>query len=88
MKSDASRAPETEEQLSQFLGRLLAVAQQAGLQINPDQIRAEFLPAPHRPPTRLPLGKQAIYWFSIGGRCLKAGRVGALSGPRSRKSKR
>lgn len=42
----------------------------------------EILPAPHKPPARLPQGVMAIYTFWGDGCWLKIGKVGAKSGPR------
>jgi hypothetical protein len=37
----------------------------------------QLLPAPHRPPTVLPAGQQAVYCFLLGNGCLKVGKAGA-----------
>jgi hypothetical protein len=44
-----------------------------------DDIEIEFLEAPHRPPSRLPLGRMAVYGFWGDGCWLKVG----LAGPKS-----
>lgn len=74
--------PSSQEALTEFVGRLVEAAQAAGSAIQPQQLRAEFLAAPHQAPRGLPPGKQAIYWFCLGGRALKVGRSGPNSGPR------
>lgn len=55
------------------------VARLAGVELSPDAISLEILSAPHVPPTRLPLGKMAVYVFSKGEDVLKVGKVGAKS---------
>jgi hypothetical protein len=74
--------PDSQEALREFVVRLIDAAHEAGLEIQPQQIRAEYLPAPHRAPTALPRGKQAVYWFCLSGHALKVGRAGPNSGPR------
>ncbi|MDX1985010.1 MAG: hypothetical protein SFV51_32360, partial [Bryobacteraceae bacterium] len=74
--------PLSEKELAEFVDKLISAAQGAGVPIRLDQVRAEILPAPHRQPKNLPPGKQAIYWFCLGSRTLKVGRVGPKSGPR------
>ncbi len=58
------------------------VAAMAGVEVGRGQLTVESLPAPHRPPTRLPAGCLAVYVFHLGDECLKVGKVGANSGPR------
>ena len=55
------------------------VARLAGVELSSDAISIEHLAAPHRPPTKLPLGKMAVYVFSKGPDVLKVGKVGAKS---------
>lgn len=62
-----------------LLEDFLAVANIAQVRINRDQISVEILPAPHRPPRRLPAGKMAIYVFVYGDTTLKVGKVGSNS---------
>lgn len=57
----------------------LAVAELAQLEISRDQIAVERLPAPHRPPSRLPAGKMAVYAFAYGDTTLKVGKAGSNS---------
>lgn len=58
------------------------VADLSGISVSPDEFTVESLPAPHRPPTRLPVGRMAVYVFCHRGRTLKVGKVGPNSGPR------
>lgn len=58
------------------------VARLAGVELPNGAINIENLSAPHVPPTRLPIGKIAVYVFSKGPDVLKVGRVGIKSGPR------
>lgn len=62
-----------------LLEDFLAVAELARIRINRDQISVESLPAPHRPPSRLPAGKMAIYVFAYGDTTLKVGKAGSNS---------
>ena len=55
------------------------VAKLAGFSLAARDLAVEILPAPHRPPTRLPPGKMAAYLFDHHGRVLKAGRAGLKS---------
>lgn len=58
------------------------VARLAGVELPSGAIIIENLSAPHMPPTRLPIGKMAVYVFSRGPEFLKVGKVGVKSGPR------
>lgn len=58
------------------------VARLAGAELSKEGIEVEFLPAPHVPPLRLPIGRMAVYVFSRGAEVLKVGKVGSNSGPR------
>lgn len=60
----------------------LRVAELAELRIARSDIEVETLKAPHRPPSRLPSGKMAVYVFSYGGIVLKVGKAGPKSGAR------
>jgi len=55
------------------------VAALAGVPLAPGAITIERLPAPHRPPSRLPSGKMAVYVFTYAGDTLKVGKAGANS---------
>lgn len=54
-------------------------AKLAGIDLGPDDIAIEMLPAPHTPPTRLPPGKMAVYVFCKGDSVLKIGKAGPRS---------
>ena len=60
----------------------LRVAALAGARLAASEIEAETLQAPHRPPSRLPAGKTAVYVFSYGDTVLKVGKAGPNSGAR------
>lgn len=62
-----------------LLEDFLTVADIARIKINRDQISVEILTAPHRPPSRLPAGKMAIYVFVYGDTTLKVGKAGSNS---------
>jgi hypothetical protein len=55
------------------------VARLAGVALPDGAITIEALSAPHVPPTKLPIGKMAVYVFSKGPQILKVGKVGAKS---------
>ncbi|MSQ28171.1 MAG: hypothetical protein EXR51_08555 [Dehalococcoidia bacterium] len=58
------------------------VAGLAGDPVGERDLEVEYLPAPHRAPTRLPDGKMAIYGFWSAGQWLKVGMVGPNSNAR------
>lgn len=58
------------------------VAAVASVPVLPGSIEVEEWPAPHRPPTKLPTGMQAVYVFLHAGRCLKVGKAGPKSAGR------
>lgn len=58
------------------------VATLAGDPITAEELEIVYLPAPHRPPSCIPVGKRAIYGFYQGGRWLKIGQAGPNSQPR------
>lgn len=55
------------------------VANLAGVDVTRGTISIENLSAPHVPPSKLPLGKVAVYVFSKGPEVLKVGKVGSKS---------
>lgn len=57
----------------------LAVAELAHMPITRGQLTVESLPAPHRPPSRLPAGRMAVYVFAYGDTTLKVGKAGSNS---------
>lgn len=60
----------------------LKAASLAGAILRPDQVEVEILARPHKPPTRLPGEKMAVYAFFLGDRALKVGKAGPNSQPR------
>ena len=48
----------------------------AGLTLASSDLRTEVLSAPHRRPSSMPAGTQAIYAFLFGESCLKVGKAG------------
>ncbi len=68
-----------ENDIKRSLRDFLTVSQLAGDQINPNDIQVEFLGAPHKPPSRIPAGKMAVYAFWWNGVWLKVGKVGPKS---------
>lgn len=67
------------EQVETALNAFLTVAALSGHPINRDEFEVEFLSAPHRPPTRLPDNKVAVYGFWGDGSWLKIGKAGPNS---------
>jgi hypothetical protein len=47
--------------------------------IRQEDIQVEYLEASHKPPSRLPKGKMAVYGFWLGSECLKIGIAGPSS---------
>ena len=60
----------------------LKVAEFAHVPMASAQVRHELLPAPHRRPTNLPPGLQAVYAFLVANRCLKVGKAGPKTAAR------
>lgn len=58
------------------------VAALAGVEIPRSDIQIAYLPAPHRPPSSLPVGKLAVYVFMYIDKCLKVGKAGPNSAAR------
>ena len=52
------------------------VAELAGFEISSHDICIDLRPAPHKPPSKLPSGKMAVYVFHYGEICLKVGKAG------------
>ena len=63
----------------QLLEDFLTVAELAGIKLQREAVRIETLRMPHKPPSKLPTGKMAVYVFSGRDRVLKVGRVGLRS---------
>ena len=60
----------------------LKVAELAHMPMTAEQVRHELLPAPHRRPSNLPAGLQAVYAFLVADRCLKVGKAGPKTAAR------
>jgi len=67
------------EEVDSAIVSFTTVAGLAGNPISKADFEVEYLPAPHRPPTRLPAGKMAAYGFWGDGVWLKIGRTGPKS---------
>jgi hypothetical protein len=67
------------EEIREALGKVLAIA---GTRIPTQEIQLSWQAVPHKRPSGLPQGKQAVYVFFLGQRCLKVGKAGPKSGPR------
>jgi hypothetical protein len=67
---------------SSLLSDFAEVARLSGLSLPAVNLTIEVLPAPHRRPQKLALGKCAVYGFLYRGRCLKVGKVGPRSAAR------
>lgn len=64
---------------NRLLDDFLKIAELADVNQNDIKASVEVLPAPHTPPTRLPIGKMAVYVFIYQGLVLKVGKVGPKS---------
>ena len=62
-----------------LIHNFIKVADLAGVSLSEDEITAEVLQAPHKPPKNLPPGKMSVYVFSLGEKCLKVGKAGPRS---------
>src|SRR5438876_7449934 len=69
-------------QYKRIAGDFFKLAKLTGIKILPGDIEVQELSAPHRQPSCLPKGKQAIYVFMSGNGCLKVGKVGPKAGAR------
>ena len=58
------------------------VSELAGDHLVLGDVKVEFLPAPHKPPKRLPAGWAAVYGFWHSNDWLKVGYAGPKSSPR------
>lgn len=67
------------QDLHTLLYDFLKVAELAGVKCDEIQITVDKLPAPHKPPRKLPKGKMAVYVFLYQGKALKVGKVGSKS---------
>lgn len=63
----------------QLLEDFYGVAKLSGAEINRNAINLEILTMPHKQPTHLPKGKQAVYVFSEDEQVLKVGKAGSKS---------
>ena len=61
--------------LAELAASFAEVARLAGVHIKPQDLRIEWLPAPHRRPGSLPHGEQAVYVFMLGQVCLDRARL-------------
>jgi hypothetical protein len=66
-------------EIERALTDFLTVANLAGHPLSPNELECEYLPAPHRAPSRLPTGRMAVYCFWSGGSWLKVGKAGPNS---------
>lgn len=62
--------------LEEMVDAFLRVTELAHVQLSSAHVRHELLPAPHRRPSNLPPGFQAVYAFLVDQRCLKVGKAG------------
>jgi hypothetical protein len=70
------------EEIESALAAFITVAELAKEPIRRDELKVEFLPAPHKQPSSLPPGKMAIYAFWWNTEWLKIGQVGSKSAAR------
>jgi hypothetical protein len=65
--------------IEQAVADFRTVAELAGHPISSSELECEFLPAPHRAPSRLPTARMAVYCFWNDGTWLKVGKAGPNS---------
>jgi hypothetical protein len=70
------------DDIESAISAFIDVAELAGDPIARADVVIEYLPAPHRPPPRLPEGWMAVYGFWSADVWLKIGKAGTKSGPR------
>ncbi len=70
------------DDIDSAIAAFLEVAELAGDPISRTDLVIEYLSAPHRPPTRLPIGKMSVYGFWGDGGWLMIGKVGPNSNAR------
>lgn len=80
--SSGVQAPSFSPDADALIADFCQVADLSGVPTAPGDIIYEVLPAPHKRPKRLPLGKKAVYVFATAHRCLKVGKVGPKSAAR------
>lgn len=68
--------------IQEALGAFQTVAELGHSPLTDGDLEVEYLDAPHRPPSRLPTGKMAIYGFWGDGCWLKIGMAGPNSAAR------
>lgn len=66
----------------ELIADFVHVAILAGFELDMADIEYEVLEAPHRRPSTLRPGKQAVYVFCTASHCLKVGKVGSRSAAR------
>ena len=62
--------------ISQLATDFLEVSRLADVPVGQTDLRMELLSAPHKRPSSLPSGSQAVYAFMLGHCCLKVGKAG------------
>lgn len=67
------------EEIEDALTDFVTVARLARHKIGREELTVNYMEAPHRPPSHLPLGNMAVYGFCVDGHWLKIG----LAGPKS-----
>lgn len=68
--------------ISESIDAFFTVASLARSPLAADDVRVEFMSAPHKSPSRLPSGKMAVYGFWFNGEWLKIGMAGPNSNAR------
>ena len=70
------------KEMESALEAFISVAELAGEPVSLGELQVEYLPAPHKQPSRLPIGNMAIYAFWSDGEWLKIGQAGPKSAAR------
>lgn len=61
---------------TEWVETLSKVANLSGINLERAHLKTEFFPAPHKRPSSLPSGTQAVYAYLLGDGCLKVGKAG------------
>src|SRR4051794_2220014 len=67
------------QEIDEAVELFIAVSGLGGVNVGRDDLQIDYLPAPHRPPSKIPSGKMAVYAFWGDGCWLKVGKVGPNS---------
>lgn len=65
--------------IEKLISGFIQAASLCGIDLKEGDVECEVLLAPHKPPTKLPANKMAVYIFIYNEQCFKVGKAGAKS---------